>query len=85
MEGGTVLPEGPYRAKLSVLYRNGNKPTAESPVFVVDLTPPQAEIKSDLAIFSPNGDGSKDEITVYQDASKEERWTGTVKNKDGRR
>ncbi len=84
MESGTVLPEGGYRAKLTVTYRNGNRPSATSPDFFVDLTPPRAEIRSDLSVFSPNGDGNKEEITFYQDSSKEERWSGTVKNKDGR-
>ncbi len=84
MEGGTILPEGSYTARLRVVYRNGNRPSAESPRFTVDLTRPEAFLRSDLSIFSPNGDGNKDEITFYQESSAEETWTGLVRNKDRR-
>lgn len=84
MESGTRLPEGSYLARLQVIYRNGNRPQAESPAFFVDLTKPQAVLRSDFTVFSPNGDGSRDEITFFQESSREERWTGTVKNAESR-
>ncbi|MCX7787779.1 MAG: gliding motility-associated C-terminal domain-containing protein [Spirochaetes bacterium] len=84
MEGGTILPEGTYTAKLKVLYRNGNKPEAVSPPFTVDLTPPSARIRSNLAVFSPNGDGSKDEIEFFLDTSTEDQWIGFIRDSEGR-
>jgi flagellar hook assembly protein FlgD/outer membrane protein OmpA-like peptidoglycan-associated protein len=84
MEGGTRLPEGPCQARLHVMYRNGNRPRAESPVFYVDLQKPAATAWSDLSLFSPNGDGSKDEIVFYQESSLEEKWTGTIRSADDR-
>ncbi len=84
MEGGTILPEGTYSAKLKVLYRNGNKPEAVSPPFTVDLTPPSARIRSNLAVFSPNGDGSKDEIEFFLDTSPEDEWIGLIRDAEGR-
>jgi hypothetical protein len=84
MEGGTILPEGAYTAKLRVLYRNGNKPEASSPTFTVDLTPPAGRIRANLSVFSPNGDGSKDEIEFFLDTSPEEQWSGFIRDSEGR-
>jgi flagellar hook assembly protein FlgD len=57
---GRTLPEGRYTARLSVLYRNGNNPSQVSPEFVLDVTPPTASIRAQHDVFSPNGDGNKD-------------------------
>jgi flagellar hook assembly protein FlgD/outer membrane protein OmpA-like peptidoglycan-associated protein len=84
-EGGEPLSEGAYHARLSVVYRNGNRPQAESPVFFIDLQKPEATVWSDLAIFSPNGDGSRDTIEIYQESSREEKWTGVIRNASGTR
>jgi flagellar hook assembly protein FlgD/outer membrane protein OmpA-like peptidoglycan-associated protein len=83
MEGGTILPEGEYTARLQVVYRNGNKPEAVSPSFTVDITPPSARIRSNLSVFSPNGDGNKDEIEFYMETTQEEQWFGYIRNAKG--
>ncbi len=83
-DAGKVLQEGGYKAKLSILYVNGSNPTAESPLITIDLTTPAAATKADLAVFSPNGDGNKDTVTVFQDTSDELFWTGTFKNAAGK-
>jgi flagellar hook assembly protein FlgD/outer membrane protein OmpA-like peptidoglycan-associated protein len=80
---GRVLAEGTYRAAITVIYINGNNPSNESPPFTVDVTPPDATITPDLALFSPNGDGSKDIITFFQETSVEERWIGEIYNGNG--
>ncbi|WP_028973579.1 OmpA family protein [Spirochaeta cellobiosiphila] len=78
-----ILPEGSYYGKLQVFYENGNAPESKSPSFLVDVTPPKASIKlSGAPIFSPNGDGKRDTIVIYQDSSSEEEWSGNV-IKDG--
>jgi len=82
-DSAKVLPEGTYRGKLAVTYVNGNNPTAESPPFTIDLTPPSASTSSDLSIFSPDGDGIKDALTIYQETSNEALWQGTIENVDG--
>jgi len=81
---GKVLPEQSYTGRLDVLYENGNNPTAQSPVFTIDLTPPSASVSADLAIFSPDGDGNKDYVTVYQETSEETLWSGVVEDIDER-
>ncbi len=81
---GRLLPEGLYYAELTVEYRSGNRPTAESPSFAIDLTPPSATIRADFDVFSPNGDGNKDLVTFFHETSAEEGWTGVVSDSDGR-
>ena len=75
---GGALAEGSYTAKIDVLYINGNNPQAESPSFVLDVTPPSVSVKADTKIFSPNGDGNKDEIRFYQETSVEDLWYGRI-------
>ena len=73
-----MLPEGAYTAGLSILYVNGNNPKALSPAITIDVSKPTAAAKADAAVFSPNGDGSKDEVTIFQETSEEMLWTGTI-------
>ncbi|MBN2552543.1 MAG: gliding motility-associated C-terminal domain-containing protein [Spirochaetales bacterium] len=81
---GNVLAEDTYTGHLEVLYENGNNPKAVSPQFTIDLTPPSATVSADLAIFSPDGDGNKDVVTLYQESSEETLWSGTIEDIDGR-
>lgn len=74
----TVLPEGTYHATIGILYRNGNNPVADSPSFTLDLTPPDARIVPQDTIFSPNGDGNKEEMVFRINASEEDVWTGRL-------
>ncbi|MCK5200990.1 MAG: flagellar motor protein MotB, partial [Spirochaetales bacterium] len=82
-QDGLRLKEGAYIGYIYLLYRNGNNPESKSPVFNVDVTPPAAALNSNSPIFSPNGDGLKDEITFYQDSSTEVSWLGVVKSDSG--
>lgn len=82
-QDGLRLEEGVYDSSVNVLYRNGNNPNAKSPVFNVDVTSPVANVNSSSSIFSPNGDGLKDEITFYQESTTEISWTGIVKSETG--
>lgn len=81
---GAALAEGAYVARLEVLYVNGNNPSAESPALTVDVTAPSASASTDLTIFSPDGDGNKDQITIFQETSEEVLWTGVFGDIDGR-
>jgi flagellar hook assembly protein FlgD/outer membrane protein OmpA-like peptidoglycan-associated protein len=81
---GKVLPEGTYVGKLEVLYVNGNNPKAGSPPLVIDLTAPSASASADLTIFSPDGDGNKDTVTIYQETSEEQLWNGAIEDIEGK-
>ncbi|HDQ14909.1 MAG TPA: flagellar motor protein MotB, partial [Sediminispirochaeta sp.] len=80
---GRILEEGEYHAELSVLYSNGNRPQASSASFILDVSPPEASVRLDSRIFSPNGDGVKDTITFFQESSLEENWHGSITDIDG--
>ena len=77
-EAGRRLPEGAYTGELAVLYINGNNPKEATPELVLDVTPPRATVKADTQVFSPNGDGLKDELTVFQESGSEELWRGVL-------
>jgi flagellar hook assembly protein FlgD/outer membrane protein OmpA-like peptidoglycan-associated protein len=77
-DSGILLPEGAYRGKLSLFYINGNRPSGISPEFIIDLTPPEAQVRLSDQIFSPDGDGIKDTISFYQETSLEELWEGKI-------
>jgi outer membrane protein OmpA-like peptidoglycan-associated protein/flagellar hook assembly protein FlgD len=77
-EQAAPLAEGRYRGELEVLYSNGNFPRAVSPDFSIDLTAPSVSLSADLEIFSPNGDGIKDAVIIYQETSEEPSWTGQI-------
>ena len=84
-DSGNVLEEGSYRARLEVLYLNGNNPQAESPQFVLDVTPPSVSLNANTDIFSPDGDGQKDVIVFNQETSAEETWYGYITNAEDER
>ena len=75
--------QGRYRAVLLVEYLKGNASKSESTSFVLDLVPPKATVEVDMNVFSPNGDGNKDAITISQETSREDSWTGVFKNDAG--
>ena len=80
---GGRLGEGVYKASIIVNYMNGNRVEQVSPLFYLDLTPPFARITLDYALFSPNGDGRKDELIINQSTSPEKSWRGEVLNSAG--
>jgi flagellar hook assembly protein FlgD/outer membrane protein OmpA-like peptidoglycan-associated protein len=83
-DAGTVLSEGQYQGTLTVVYVNGRAPKATSAVVAIDVTPPRAATKADYDVFSPNGDGNKDSVSIFQDTSEEMFWTGAVRGPDGK-
>ncbi len=80
---GIILEEGTYHAVLTVSYKNGNLPTANSPDFIIDVTPPSATVRTNTPVFSPNGDGEKDTIKIFQETSLEKVWTASIKSVTG--
>ena len=73
------IAEGKYSAKIDVLYINGNNPVAFAEPFILDISFPKIEIEADYTLFSPNGDNSKDFITVRMtDPSSEDEWDITI-------
>ncbi|MFP4151934.1 MAG: FlgD immunoglobulin-like domain containing protein [Alkalispirochaeta sp.] len=83
---GTLAGDGEYRARLTVSYRHGNRPQAQSTPFTIDTTPPEVSvaIADETRVFSPDGDGDKDTILLEQRSSREKRWNARiVRARDG--
>ncbi len=82
-DDGTLIQEGAYEARMDIRYINGNEPSAVSPVFNVDTTPPDADVTISYSVFSPNGDDKKDTIKFYQETSSEDEWAGVILDEYG--
>lgn len=82
-EGGITIPDGVYRAVLTLTYRGGQTPQTTSDPFTSDTTPPQATVRLSASVFSPDGDGQRDTVEVLQSSSKEREWIGTLTSPDG--
>jgi flagellar hook assembly protein FlgD/outer membrane protein OmpA-like peptidoglycan-associated protein len=82
---GKAFSDGQYRAGIEMKYRNGYSPIVYSDSFVLDATPPFAEIVLDDArsVFSPDGDGSRDALTFAFTGSKEDVWNLSIRNEQG--
>ncbi len=82
-DSGQYLDEGLYKATLQIIYINGNRPVTDSPQITVDKTAPRASTSASLKIFSPNGDGKKDSVVIYQETSTEDVWYGQITDGEG--
>jgi flagellar hook assembly protein FlgD len=75
---GTIAPDGTYVARLDLEYRSGRKPGALSRAFVLDTTPPEAELSTPFMIFSPNGDGSRDSLPIQVTTEGNDEWNAVI-------
>ena len=82
-EGGNVLPEGDYWAKLTLTYSNGNVPTVVSPPFTVKNTAPAASVTAPYLIFSPGSEEGRGVLVFNQKSSDEDEWTGKLTDGSG--
>ena len=90
-EDGSVAPDGMYQARVTAKYLNGYEPDpVNSPVFTLDTTAPKAVVKASGTIFSPDGDGNQDTLTITQQAMQPsdseapiQNWKGEIKKEDG--
>ncbi|MDZ7793398.1 MAG: FlgD immunoglobulin-like domain containing protein [Spirochaetia bacterium] len=80
---GDRVKDGRYRARIDVLYANGNNPTAETQFFTVDTVFPSITVEPEYFIFSPEGDGNRDTIIFAQNSSSEQLWDAEVLSSEG--
>ena len=74
------IPDGTYQAVVTAKYQNGYETAPlNSPTFVKDTNIPKATIKVSDNLFSPDGDGKYDTVTISQTVTKPEAtWTGRI-------
>ncbi|MDR3336805.1 MAG: gliding motility-associated C-terminal domain-containing protein [Treponema sp.] len=88
MDSGEIAPDGVYTFTVSASDDNGNSSSTEEYQVVVDNTPPAvsiAELSDSDRIFSPDGDGNKDTLTIGQSGSYEDRWDAGIYDAAGKR
>ncbi len=63
---GNVVPDGIYTVAFSILYDSGNNPISKPKDIKVDVKAPTIEVYAKDLYISPNNDGSKETIKIYQ-------------------
>lgn len=81
-KAGEVYPQSRYMFKYSVEYDHGSRPTAEAP-FRIDVTPPDIRVNVENPIFSPDGDGRKEQVRITYTSDEEVSWKGSITDDDG--
>ncbi len=74
-DGGTTLPDGPYRLRLTAADAAGNQ-AAQEWIVQLDATPPVLAVTLSAGAFSPNGDGYAETATIS--VTPGETVTGTI-------
>ena len=82
-ESGIMAPDGEYQVTARILYRNDDLFNLASPRILVDRVAPKISASAAPMLFSPNGDGNKDTITISQNSSLGDDWTGRMRNAAG--
>jgi len=81
-DAGSPAADGRYTIVVEAVDDNGNRGKSDAYEVFVDSTPPSAElaVPADAAqlIFSPDGDGSKDVLTIAQSGSIEDSWKAVI-------
>lgn len=83
-DSGRTVPDGQYRAFLTVNYENGGQAVAAPAAVLVDATPPKASLKLSSTLFSPNGRSARGTIGIEQSASPGDSWYAEIIDEQGR-
>jgi len=75
---GNTVEDGNYAYEFYTSTRNSRKTLQVRGVIVVDTVPPPLDVTVEDLMFSPNGDGIKDSITLQIDAEKDIAWTASI-------
>jgi outer membrane protein OmpA-like peptidoglycan-associated protein/flagellar hook assembly protein FlgD len=82
-DAGLKVPDGYYSAYLALEYANGDIFNFEPIQILVDTVPPKISISADPLLFSPNGDGIKDTVTITQESEPGDDWSGRIRSASG--
>ncbi|HVP19371.1 MAG TPA: FlgD immunoglobulin-like domain containing protein, partial [Spirochaetia bacterium] len=80
---GAVVPDGTYHYSIEAWDDNGNTGKTPLGTVIVKTAPPKIAVSAPYLIFSPTGGGTKSVLPVQQVGSKEDLWTGTIKDVAG--
>lgn len=65
---GKDAEDGKYFYSLTTRFKSGNTPSSFSKEIIIDNTPPEISLGFSPSIFSPDGDGDNDMLTIYPKA-----------------
>ncbi len=83
---GVPMKDGIYYYTLQTTFDSGNTPASFTKMMVIDSTPPETELDYSPALFSPDGDGENDILTLYtraRDPFGIRRWTLDIRSRSG--
>ena len=83
-DAGAQAPDGQYEAVLTVRFANLDVAVASSGAIVLDTVAPKAQVSGEPLLFSPNGDGRKDEVVITQSAAPGDEWRGSILAANGK-
>lgn len=78
--------EGTFTGRLQIVYKKGNKVAASSAPFVCSATPPVLNVKTAPEYFSPDNDGTDDDLFIMLNGSTKGRitnWSFTINDPHG--
>lgn len=79
--------EGIFTGKLNIAYKTGNKISASSSPFVCSATPPVLNVRTTPEYFSPDNDGTDDDLFIRLQGSTKGRissWSFVIDDPTGR-
>ena len=81
-----VAEDGRYSVSFSILYDTGNNPISKPKEVVLDTKPPKFELYTEDLFVSPNNDGSKETLVLYQriEGGSEDAYTASIVDQRGR-
>ena len=79
-DDGSRCADGMYSASLHTVSKNGSEAVFTTQPFELDTRYPEVTLNSSFTLFSPNGDGRKDELDVSVRTSNEKLWRAAVTN-----
>ncbi len=84
-DAGVQAEDGLYSATLSVLYDAGNNPISKPKDIRIDTQAPSIEVYVEDLNISPNDDGAKETLTIYQRmrGDKDDVYTGEIRGPGG--
>ncbi len=77
-DGGKIQPDGLYQASIAVKYRSGDEVSAQAAAISIDTVAPTIEVELESLVFSPNGDGLKDILTIKQSKASDDPWEAQI-------
>lgn len=83
-DSGKVVEDSTYIATLTVTTENGSASDTQTTELTLDTKPPRLEASANYLLFSPDGDGRKDTVTInIKNCTSENTWKAEIKNNGG--